>query len=263
MATSTNLPGHTWDDYREEDRLRAKLPAFRRRVERTRAIVRDWLAQCRRPYIACSGGKDSVAMLHLIQCTAAEPIPVLWYDSGVEWPGVDVVFDRLKSRQLCPKLTIVRPDVDVIALKRRQLAGELSAASKDRLALHEPIRHAVRTAGYDAAAIGLRQEESRTRALDRATHGPIHRRADGLLRCTPLADWSWQDVYAYIALQRLPLHPIYSAPLLDLEHRGRIRLSWWLSTDHWRHGELAWVRDNYPDIHARLRQALPNASHLL
>ena len=78
------------------------------------------------------------------------------------------------------------------------------------------------------------------------------------MRCLPLLYWTWQDVYAYTALHSLPLHPIYSAPLLELEHRGRIRLSWWLSTDHWRHGEIAWVRDNYPDIYARLRQALPN-----
>lgn len=253
-------PGHIWDDYRDEDRLHARLPVHRRRVERARAIVRDWLSQCRAPYIACSGGKDSVAMLHLIQCASAEPTPVLWHDSGVEWPGVEQVFARLKDRQLVPALHVVRPKHDVIELKRRQLAGEISAASKDRLALFAPLAAAVRAAGYDAAAVGLRQEESRARAVDRATHGPIYRRRDGILRCLPLADWTWRDVFAYSVTHRLPLHPIYSAPLLDLEHRGRIRLSWWLSTDHWRHGEIAWVRDNYPDIYARLRQALPNVS---
>lgn len=253
-----STPGHIWDDYRPEDRLHARLPVHRKRVSRAQSIVRDWLAQSRSPYIACSGGKDSVAMLHLVQCVAGEPIPVLWHDSGVEWPGVDHVFERLRDRQLITRLHIVRPKHDVIALKRRQLAGEISAAAKDRLALFEPLAAAVQSAGYDASAVGLRQEESKARRMDASTHGPIYRRRDGILRCLPLLYWTWQDVYAYTALHSLPLHPIYSAPLLELEHRGRIRLSWWLSTDHWRHGEIAWVRDNYPDIYARLRQALPN-----
>lgn len=252
-------PGHTWDDYRPEDRLRARLPAFRRTVERSRALVQDWLAQCQSPYIACSGGKDSVAMLHLVQCAAPKQIPVLWHDSGVEWPETEDVFARLQQRQLATKLLVVRPDVDVITLKRSQMNGEISAAQKDRLALHDPIKRAVTDAGFDGAGVGLRAEESHARTLDANTHGPIHRRRDGLLRCLPVLRWTWQDVFAYIALHSLPLHPIYSAPLLDLEHRGRIRLSWWLSTDHWRHGEIAWVRDNYPDIYARLRATLPDA----
>jgi hypothetical protein len=59
----------------------------------------------------------------------------------------------------------------------------------------------------------------------------------------------------------LPLHPIYSAPLLQLEDRGRIRLSWWLSTDNFRHGEVAWVRYNYPEVYAEIAKEIPEIHH--
>lgn len=261
MATTDTRSGHRWDDYRPEDRLRARMGVFRRRVEQSRRIVAAWLPQVERPYVAVSGGKDSVAMLHLVQGVAREEdrplLPVLWHDSGVEWPGVPEMFERLHGAGLIGELVTVRPEVDVLELKHRQEAGELSAAVKDRLALFDPIRRAVAARGFDGYALGLRRGESFGREMDRRRHGSLWRTRDGLLRCCPLADWEWQDVYAYGCLHGLPLHPIYSAPLLGLEHRGRIRLSWWASTDHRRHGELAWLRHNYPDLWERLTAAVP------
>lgn len=250
-------PGHIWDDYRPEDALHARLPVHQRRVSAAREVVRSWLSLSRSPYVAVSGGKDSVAMLHLVQSMSPNLLPVLWHDSGVEWPGTEEVIQRLQSDGLIDVLYVVRPDHDVIDLKRQQIAGKISAKTKDRLALFDPVSRAVQAFEFDGAAIGLRAEESHARAMDGLTHGPVYRRKDGILRCLPLLRWAWQDVYAYIASHRLPLHPIYSAPLLNLEHRGRIRLSWWASTDHHRHGEIAWVRDNYPEIYHRLRIAFP------
>lgn len=249
--------GHRWDDYREEDRLHAKLPLHRRRVARAQDIARDWIQRCERPYIALSGGKDSTAMAHLIQSVAPEPLPVMWHDSGVEWPGVERVIERLQEIGVVRELVVVRPDVDVVALKRRQSAGEISAEEKDRIALFQPIEEAIAAHGFDGVALGLRKGESRGRLLDRVTRGPVHQRRDGLIRCTPLADWCWRDVFAYIATHSLPLHPIYSAPLHQLEHRGRIRLSWWLSSDHYRHGEMRWVRQVYPELHQQIIDAMP------
>lgn len=249
--------GHRWDDYRSEDRLHARSRVHGRRVARAQHVVREWLERCSRPYIAVSGGKDSVAMLHLVQSVAEDPVPVMWHDSGVEWPGVDRIIARLQGAGLIRELITVRPDVDVIALKRRQERGEISAGTKDRIALFDPIARAVSERGFDAAAIGLRKEESRGRHIDRIMHGLIHANRSGLLRCTPIADWTWRDVFAYTAYHRLPLHPIYSAPLYHLEHRGRIRLSWWLSTDHYRHGEMHWVRLVYPEIDQKIRALTP------
>lgn len=259
---SSNL---RWDDYRDEDLIWARLAGYRGRVRRAQQIVRTWLSQCRLPYISVSGGKDSVAMLQLIQSEAAavglELLPVLWHDSGAELPGVDEVFRRLEARGLIGELHVVHPDREVLDVKAAQVRGEISAAQKDEWLLFEPIRRHV-SGRFDAVALGLRSGEAAPRARSRAAHGLIYRTGDGLLRCTPLGDWSWRDVYAYIAVNELPLHPIYSAPLHHLEDRGRIRLSWWCSTDHHRHGELTWLKLVYPELYSRLLAAIPEARRL-
>lgn len=62
--------GYRWDDYRPEDLLRAGMGTYRRRYRRSIAIACEWLDQCSAPYVAVSGGKDSVAVLHLVQGAA-------------------------------------------------------------------------------------------------------------------------------------------------------------------------------------------------
>lgn len=246
-----------WNDYRPEDYLHARLPLFKRRIDAAKAVALDWLRQCSRHYVACSGGKDSTAMLHLVAQVAGGPVDVMFHDSGVEWPGAREAIDRLNEMGLIKELHVVRPSADVLELKRRQASGEISAAQKDKLALFNPINDFVRLKGYRGVALGLRKGESAGRLMNRATRGLAYTRNDGIMVCTPLGDWEWQDIYAYIALHALPLHPIYSAPLNGLEHRGRIRLSWWASTDNHRHGEIWWVKKNFPEIYQRLSAAIP------
>lgn len=170
------------------------------------------------------------------------------------------MIERLAGMGLAPELHVATTDADIPELKRLQSAGKISAQQKDEIALFGPVRNLVDRQGFDAVALGLRKQESKGRKMDGVVHGPIYMRKDGMLRCNPISDWSWQDVFACIAEHHLPLHPIYSAPLLQMENRGRIRLSWWLSTDHWRHGEIKWVRTIYPQVYSEIARHVPEVS---
>lgn len=261
--TDTRI-GYRWDDYRQEDVIHAMSKAHLNRVARSVAIAAEWLAQCERPYVGVSGGKDSVATVGVVKmassATGIRMPPLFWHDSGVEWPGSRIVIDRLISSGWARTLTVAKTETDIAELKRKQTDGEITSKQKDKIALFDPVNAAIERHGFDSAALGLRKEESHARRLDGNVHGPIFRKRDGMLRCTPIADWGWQDVFAFICQHKLPLHPIYSASLYGLENRGRIRLSWWLSTDHWRHGEVAWVRRNYPQVWAAICEAVPDAA---
>ena len=50
----------------EVGRLRAKLPAYKRRIVEANRIIEEGLSVCQSPYVACSFGKDSAVMLHLV-----------------------------------------------------------------------------------------------------------------------------------------------------------------------------------------------------
>lgn len=50
----------------ETAELYSRLPIYRRRVAEAEDIIAAGLKRCEKPYIACSFGKDSAAMLHLV-----------------------------------------------------------------------------------------------------------------------------------------------------------------------------------------------------
>jgi phosphoadenosine phosphosulfate reductase len=62
-------------------------------------------------------------------------------------------------------------------------------------------------AGRSAWITGLRREQSDARGAV-----PFHDRDDaGRLKLNPLADWSWSDVWHYIATREVPYNPLHDA----------------------------------------------------
>ena len=68
----------------------------------------------------------------------------------------------------------------------------------------EPLQRALQH--YQAWLTGQRREQSITRsALAAEEFDSVH----GLVKFNPLADWSQQDVWAYIQQQQIPINPLY------------------------------------------------------
>jgi 3'-phosphoadenosine 5'-phosphosulfate sulfotransferase (PAPS reductase)/FAD synthetase len=220
-----------WNDYREEDYLHARLPVFTRRVEKAIEIAGEWLSRCERPHIACSGGKDSVAMTHLIRSAYGEVEVLFSSHPGRDWPGTYEVFERM--------------------------------GIEPRVVLNDPARQGFWFSDYDGCALGLRAGESRARMMNRGVRGALYYcESSGMLHCLPLSDWTHRDVFAYIAVHELPLHPIYSAPLAGLPHRGRIRLHDMDTTGEWwgvcgSLGAIWWIKKNFPEVYQQMTRDNP------
>ncbi len=69
----------------------------------------------------------------------------------------------------------------------------------------EPLERML--AGRDAWITGLRREQSG----HRAEVAPSERDADGRSKLSPLAEWSWGDVWHYIGQQRVPYNRLHDA----------------------------------------------------
>ncbi|MBE7416684.1 MAG: phosphoadenylyl-sulfate reductase [Ideonella sp.] len=69
----------------------------------------------------------------------------------------------------------------------------------------EPLQRLL--AGRSAWVTGLRREQSDTRGAVPFSEADEHGRA----KLSPLADWSWHDVWHYIALHRAPYNPLHDA----------------------------------------------------
>lgn len=184
------------------DLLRTRLRTFRALVERTVGLIETALADACQPYVAVSGGKDSTVLLHLAR-QVAPTIPAIWSDDELEYEET-VAF-------LLPQAPLV--------LRGHATHGGWFTAWTDEPFWRAPSPESIEipglsapwsvTAGYDLVFLGLRRAESARRQLALAANGRRFRGADGQWRCSPLADWSADDIWAYIASRDLAYNAVY------------------------------------------------------
>ena len=183
-------------------------PIHMQRLDSAKRLIEEGLRQCRRPYIAFSGGKDSLVVAHLThQCDPS--IQMIYSDDELLLPEHVAYIEWVKARagdRLMIVSSVARhngwfypwrdhplwrePTVDMVWLP----TGNLSKDAK-RL-------------GYDGAFRGLRADESRGRALRLGKTQGIGQRS-GIVTIDPIHDWSVDQVWNYIDEHDLPYCPVY------------------------------------------------------
>lgn len=77
---------------------------------------------------------------------------------------------------------------------------------------HEPLRRALE--GHKAWMAGLRRSQGVIRqAVSKVAMDPVH---EGIAKICPLADWSWEQVWAYAREQNVPMHPLYEKGYMSI-----------------------------------------------
>lgn len=170
----------------KEAKLHARLPIFSRRVNEAQSIVEQTLEMCRAPFVACSFGKDSAALLHLVMQAR---------------PEIEARFIRWPETHLLD-------DYDHVIAAWREMGARITILDLTRATLDErtPGRwDALRdVAAMDGQFVGLRADESKARSITLGVHGKLYRTAAGYWRSCPLASWSTADVAAYIVKHDVP-----------------------------------------------------------
>lgn len=155
--------------------------------------------------VVSSFGAESAVLLHLVaSCDAA--VPVIFSDTGKMFAETLAYRDALARRLNLADLRTVSPDP--LRLAARDALGERFAYDPDgccELRKVEPLGRAL--AGFDGWISGRKGFQADTRtALPRfeidANNG------GGRLKINPLADWSRDQLDAYMTLHDLPHHPL-------------------------------------------------------
>lgn len=239
-------------------------------------------------YLAFSGGKDSLAVLHL--ALQAEPnLPVVFFDSGLEFPETLIYLDQVAALLGIPDGIQIYPAKPTL-LELLIADGSWNHHSTNtgrgidlkQLLITEPARSAhlehgpgelwgVRSAESDARrhlySTALRRQIDQdchdcclTGAQRRQTHGGLVERKDGTTAYGPIWDWSDDDVWTYLARHRLPVNPVYDK-LRQLGAPERaLRVTSIIDGGQVRHGRTVWLRRGWPAIFAALAEALPRLS---
>ena len=191
-------------------------------------VMREVVAECQRPVLLFSGGKDSIVMLRLAEKAfgpARIPFPVMHVDTGHNFAEVLAFRDR-RVAELGVQL--------IVASVPEALEAGLVRESPDgmRNRIQTPVLlAAVEKYRFDALFGGARRDEEKARAKERVFsfrddfgqwdpknqrpelwslyNGRVH--PGESMRVFPLSNWTELDIWHYIAREGIGLPEIYFA----------------------------------------------------
>jgi len=159
-----------------------------------------------RACLTCSFQAEDIIVLHLLRKHLAD-IPVLFLETGYHFVETYQFRDRLAREwqlnlvNVLPKKTVQEQESDLGILYRDD------PTRCCQLRKVEPLMDALEP--FEIWFTGLRREQSPTRKnLKKVEH---HRLPTGkaLLKVSPLADWTWAQVWDYTGANQLSHLPLY------------------------------------------------------
>ena len=205
-------------------------------------IMREVVAECDRPVMLYSIGKDSSVMLHLAMKAfhpAKPPFPLLHVDTTWKFREM-IAFRDATARRLGMDL-IVHVNPDGVAMNISPFVHG-SAVHTDIMKT-QGLKQALDSFGFDAAFGGARRDEEKSRAKERvfsirsAQHrwDPKRQRPElwhlynarknkgESIRVFPLSNWTELDIWQYIHQEQIPIVPLYfAAPRPVVERDGAL-----------------------------------------
>jgi phosphoadenosine phosphosulfate reductase len=157
--------------------------------------------------LACSLGAEDMVLAHLVNQLQLD-IGIFVLETGQLHPETLALLDRLKASSRAPVevMTPVNEAVVQFVSKEGKDAMYQSIALRKaccNIRKMEPLSRALR--GKDAWITGLRREQSGARA-----DVPLIDSSDAkILKFNPLADWTWGDVWHFIAENKVDYNPLH------------------------------------------------------
>ena len=239
-------------------------------------------------YVAFSGGKDSLVVLHL--ALQVEPnVAVVFFDSGLEFPETYRYLEQL-SDQFGLQLHVVPARPSLLDILQASGGWDHRAPDQDVPNLHQALILAPSAEAHaelgPGELWGVRAEESRGRTAMYATalrqeitaqgfpagppqnqlrsrFGGVVRRKDGTTAFGPIWNWKTEDVWAYIARHQLPVNPVYARLRAIGAPESALRLSHVLDGNHLERGRVTWLRRGWPNLYEQLRTVLPRIAEFV
>lgn len=183
---------------------------FDAKVERTQKLLIRAAAECTPLKQASSLGAEDVVITHLINSLELD-IPVFVLDTGALHPETLALLERTQASSRAP-VQVYRPSHEaVVRFVEREGKDAIYRSIELRQACCAirklvPLERAL--AGQKAWITGLRREQSAARA-DVPSIDDSDVAKNGRLKINPLADWTWGDVWHYIAANRVDYNPLH------------------------------------------------------
>ena len=219
------------------------LPRHLRRLEaESIEIMRDVVAEFKKPVMLYSIGKDSSVMLHLAVKAffpAKLPFPLMHVDTT--WKFREMIAFRDETAKRLGVDLIVHVNQDGVARGISPIASGSSLHTQ--VMKTDALKQALDLYGFDAAFGGARRDEEKSRAKERIfsfrqpghVWDPRNQRPElwnlfntrirqgETMRVFAMSNWTELDVWEYIMLEKIPVVPLYFAkPRPVVERAGTL-----------------------------------------
>ena len=191
--------------------LHAKASAgFAAKLAETEALLRRAAADFQPLTQASSLGAEDVVITHIINRLQLN-IPVFVLETGALHTETLALLERTQAHSRTP-VTVYRPvQESVIAFVRERGQDAIYQSIDLRKACcgirkMEPLARAL--ADKEAWITGLRREQSNARA-DVPLTDDSEKASTGRVKLNPLANWTWGDVWHYIATENVAYNPLH------------------------------------------------------
>ena len=207
-------------------------------------VMREVAAEFERPVLLCSGGKDSLVMVHLAvkafwPCRI--PFPIMHVDTGLNFPEVIQFRDALVD-DLGVQLVVASVQESIDAGRVVEETGP--KASRNRLQT-TTLLDAIEEHRFDAVFGGGRRDEEKARAKERffsfrddfgqwdpkgqrpelwSLYNGRHRMGEHF-RIFPISNWTELDIWMYIEQEKIALPSIYYAHEREVFERDGMLLA--------------------------------------
>ena len=192
--------------------------------------MREVVAEFERPVLLCSGGKDSLVLLHLAKKAFSPcklPFPIMHIDTGLNFPEVIDSRNQLEKTFDCRLLVAsVQESIDTGRVKEED--GPTPSRNKLQIVT---LLDAIKENRFDAVFGGARRDEEKSRAKERffsfrdefgqwnpkaqrpelwSLYNGRHRQGEHF-RIFPISNWTELDVWRYVEKENITLPSIYYA----------------------------------------------------
>lgn len=177
----------------------SKTKEYKEKVKSAKKIIKQCLTQFNNPYLAFSGGKDSVAMLCLV--LQIQPNIDVWL-----WDHGPYLMPRQMQEEIesnAVKQGVKQKNMVVRTSKQLQHPDARWDYMRWYRSFFSTLSTLIDEKNWDCVFLGIRREESGARRI-RAKE-PFNYTIDCKIpQCYPLHEWTWRDVWACIISNNQP-----------------------------------------------------------
>ena len=215
-----------------------KLTHLQRLEAESIRIMREVVAECEKPVMLYSIGKDSATMLHIAKKAfypAPLPFPLLHVDTTWKFRDMYALRDLVAAEPGIRLIVYQNPEAKSLGINPFDHGSQIHTDMWKT----QGLKQALDQNGFDAAFGGARRDEEKSRSKERIFSfrsdqhrwDPKNQRPElwnlynarkhkgESIRVFPLSNWTELDIWQYIYLENIPIVSLYLAALRPMVER--------------------------------------------